>query len=87
VFASRIAYEQAQQLAKVGQVPLQRHGYITWLPGMLGGWTAMRDAPAVPQQTFREWWRSRDQGSGIRDQEVRDRLTPDPRPLTPGDEV
>ena len=61
VFASRVAYEQAQQLAKVGQLPLQRDGYITWLPGMLGGWTAMRDIPAVPQQTFREWWRERSQ--------------------------
>jgi L-lactate dehydrogenase complex protein LldF len=61
VFASRAAYERAQQLAKVGQLPLQRDGYITWLPGMLGGWTAMRDVPAVPQQTFREWWRTRDQ--------------------------
>ncbi|KPV51524.1 (4Fe-4S) protein [Kouleothrix aurantiaca] len=59
VFASRVAYEQAQQLAKVGQLPLQRNGYITTLPGMLAGWTAMRDVPAVAQQTFREWRRQR----------------------------
>jgi len=66
VFASRAAYEQAQQLAKVGQLPLQHDGYITWLPGMLGGWTAMRDAPAVSRQTFREWWRERDEKKGQR---------------------
>ncbi len=59
VFANRAAYEQAQRLAKVGQIPLQRNGYITWLLGMRGGWTAMRDAPAVPPQTFREWWAQR----------------------------
>ena len=59
VFASRLAYEQAQQLAKIGQWPLARGGSIRWLPGMLGGWTAMRDMPAVPDQTFREWWEQR----------------------------
>jgi hypothetical protein len=26
---------------------------------MLSGWTAMRDMPALPQQTFREWWEER----------------------------
>ncbi|MEN9934812.1 MAG: hypothetical protein RLZZ387_1391 [Chloroflexota bacterium] len=60
VFGNRVAYEQAQQLAKVGQWPLVRQGHIEWLPGILGGWTAMRDMPAVPQQTFREWWEARD---------------------------
>jgi len=58
IFASQSAYEQAQSLAKVGQFPLQREGYITGLPG-LGGWTAMRDLPTVPQETFREWWEAR----------------------------
>ena len=24
-----------------------------------GGWTAMRDLPEVPAQSFRDWWRSR----------------------------
>jgi L-lactate dehydrogenase complex protein LldF len=59
VFSSRPAYELAQRLAKLGQGPLVRDGQITWLPGLLGGWTAMRDMPAVPQETFREWWASR----------------------------
>jgi L-lactate dehydrogenase complex protein LldF len=60
VFASRAAYEQAQRLARIGQWPLVREGYVEWLPGLLGGWTAMRDLPAVPEQTFREWWEARD---------------------------
>ena len=61
IFASRVAYERAQQLGKVGQWPLQEADYITWLPGLLGGWTAMRDMPALAQQTFRQWWEEREQ--------------------------
>ena len=64
VFASHNAYEQAQRLGKVGQWPLQQNGYIDWLPGMLSGWTATRDMPALPQQTFREWWEERKKASG-----------------------
>jgi L-lactate dehydrogenase complex protein LldF len=29
------------------------------LPGMLGNWTRVRDLRALPQQTFREWWKQR----------------------------
>jgi L-lactate dehydrogenase complex protein LldF len=60
VFGSRSLYEAAQQLGKLGQAPLVRDGHITWLPGLLGGWTAMRDVPAVPDETFREWWARRE---------------------------
>ncbi len=60
VFASRAAYEGAQKVGKVGQWPLEQGGYITWLPGLLSGWTAMRDMPALPQQTFRDWWEERE---------------------------
>lgn len=56
-FASRSRYEQAQKLAQVGQLPLKRGDVIEWLPGELGNWTIMRDLPAVPTQSFREWWR------------------------------
>ena len=59
VFSSRTAYESAQKLGKIGQMPLAHDGYVEWLPGMLGGWTAMRDMQAIPQQTFREWWEKR----------------------------
>jgi L-lactate dehydrogenase complex protein LldF len=60
VFLNRKRYEAAQKLAQVGQWPLARNGAIEWLPGPLSGWTAMRDLQPVPQQTFREWWRSRE---------------------------
>jgi L-lactate dehydrogenase complex protein LldF len=58
VFASRRRYEAAQKLARAGQLPLARGGTISRLPGELGGWTAARDLPAVPRQSFREWWRA-----------------------------
>ncbi|MGI8825719.1 MAG: LutB/LldF family L-lactate oxidation iron-sulfur protein [Chloroflexota bacterium] len=59
IFADRKRYERGQRLARRGQWPLVRRGAISWLPGMLGGWTATRDAPPVANETFREWWRKR----------------------------
>jgi L-lactate dehydrogenase complex protein LldF len=54
VFSSRRRYERAQRLARLGRGPLAR------LPlGPLKGWTAMRDLPEVPKQSFRDWWRER----------------------------
>ncbi len=59
IFASPKRYEQAQKLAKVAQWPFVRRGAIERLPGYLSGWTATRDVKAVPQESFREWWRNR----------------------------
>jgi L-lactate dehydrogenase complex protein LldF len=51
VFASRRAYEAAQRMAKLGRGPLAN--------AALRPWTRSRELPAVPDQTFRDWWRSR----------------------------
>jgi L-lactate dehydrogenase complex protein LldF len=51
VFASRERYERAQKLARLGRGPLAK--------AALPGWTAMRELPDPPGQTFREWWRER----------------------------
>jgi L-lactate dehydrogenase complex protein LldF len=60
VFGGRRRYEAAQRAARTGQWPLTRGGRkIGRLPGVLGRWTDTRDLPAVPEQTFREWWRER----------------------------
>jgi L-lactate dehydrogenase complex protein LldF len=57
VFATRERYERAQRLARAGRGPLN-------VPvGPLAGWTAMRDLPDVPRQSFRDWWATRDGGS------------------------
>jgi L-lactate dehydrogenase complex protein LldF len=53
----------AQRLARLGQIPFERHGEIRNLPGMFGGWTAVRDLSPVPKQSFREWWKQRGKGS------------------------
>ncbi len=48
-FASRRRYEAAQRLARLGRGPLAK--------AALPGWTAMRDLPEPPRETFRDWWR------------------------------
>ncbi|HTV81666.1 MAG TPA: LutB/LldF family L-lactate oxidation iron-sulfur protein [Acidobacteriaceae bacterium] len=57
VFRSRRRLEAAHRLAQAGQAPLVRKGWIHWLPGELGAWTAARDLRAIPKQSFREWWK------------------------------
>jgi len=60
IFADRRRYERAQRLAALGARPLANGSVIEHrLPGPLAGWTAVRDLPAPPRQTFRDWWRSR----------------------------
>jgi L-lactate dehydrogenase complex protein LldF len=61
VFRSQRRYEQAQKLARIGQFPLVRRGFIERLPPPLSAWTSARDLPAVPRQTFREWWAEREE--------------------------
>src|SRR5690606_32786857 len=50
-------YARAQRAARAGR--LLAHGTprrITSLPPPLSAWTASRDAPQPPAETFREWW-------------------------------
>jgi len=60
VLGDRRRYELAQRAVRAGSWPLSRDGRIERrLPGPLAGWTAVRDLPAPPRQTFREWWADR----------------------------
>jgi L-lactate dehydrogenase complex protein LldF len=68
VFQSETAFRAAQKMGRVGELPLARKdaegdGWITWLPGMLGGWTQSRDLQVMPKQTFREWFEQREIGA------------------------
>src|SRR3954453_5167723 len=56
VFGSRRRYEIAQKLARLQRGPLAALG--DHAPG-LGAWTEARDLPDIPDQSFRDWWRSR----------------------------
>jgi L-lactate dehydrogenase complex protein LldF len=58
-FTHRRRYEAAQKLARIGARPLSKDGRIeARLPGPLKGWMAVRDLPAPPAETFRDWWRA-----------------------------
>jgi len=48
-------WARAQRGTRLGRL-LGRRGRIRRLPPPLSGWTAARDAPAPPPETFREWW-------------------------------
>jgi L-lactate dehydrogenase complex protein LldF len=54
-FGSRRRFEGAQRLARLGRGPLAK--------AAVPGWTAMRDLPEPPKETFREWWK-REHGQG-----------------------
>jgi iron-sulfur cluster protein len=56
-FSSARAFERAQRAARLGSRPLVRHGRIGRLPWPLSGWSATRDLPEPPKETFRDWWR------------------------------
>jgi L-lactate dehydrogenase complex protein LldF len=59
-FSDHSRYELAQKAARVGQIPIAKNRIISSLPGLLSGWTNARDLPAVPAQSFREWWLERE---------------------------
>ena len=62
LFRSERRFRAAQRLGRMAERPLvNKQGYITWLPGLLGGWTQVRDLQQMPKQTFREWFEGRDQ--------------------------
>jgi L-lactate dehydrogenase complex protein LldF len=60
IFKSERRFRAAQRLGRVAETPLVgKDGWIGWLPGMLGGWTQVRDLREMPKETFREWWEKR----------------------------
>ncbi len=56
-FSSARAFERAQRAARLGSRPLARDGRVSRLPWPLSGWSATRDLPEPPAETFRDWWR------------------------------
>jgi L-lactate dehydrogenase complex protein LldF len=57
VMASPRRFAAAQRAGRAGRL-LGRHGTISSLPPPLAAWTAARDMPVPPVQTFRQWWRA-----------------------------
>ena len=64
IFRSERRFRAAQRLGRIAETPLVRkdeqgQGWISWLPGMLGGWSQTRDLQEMPKETFRDWWEKR----------------------------
>lgn len=51
--------EATQAIARAAQAPFAAGGFISHAPGA-GAWTNVRDLPAVPAQSFRQWWEERE---------------------------
>jgi L-lactate dehydrogenase complex protein LldF len=69
IFRSEGRFRAAQRLGRMAETPLvhkdgQGDGWIGWLPGLLGGWTQVRDLREMPRQTFREWFERREKNAG-----------------------
>lgn len=56
VMASPTRFRLAEKASRAGRLMGRGSGRITTLPPPLSAWTASRDAPRPPVETFREWW-------------------------------
>jgi len=56
VMRGRRRWTLALRAARLGRLLGRRTGRITRLPGPLAAWTAHRDLPRPPEQSFRDWW-------------------------------
>ena len=59
VFGGATRMRLAQGAARIGQKLFAREGVIEKLPGPLAAWSASRDFPAIPAESFRDWWKRR----------------------------
>ncbi|WP_211258867.1 LutB/LldF family L-lactate oxidation iron-sulfur protein [Spirillospora albida] len=62
VLRSPALLRAAQRAASASRRVVGRGGRIGRLPGPLRAWTATRDAPVPPPESFRRWWRRTDGG-------------------------
>jgi len=56
-------WRRTGRAGRLGRLLTRRSGRIGSLPPPLSAWTASRDLPAPPEETFRDWW-SRTRGPG-----------------------
>ncbi len=58
-FAGPRWFSCAQTIGRLLQRPFQTDGYVRKAPGPMAAWTSTRDLPAMPEQSFRQWWAAR----------------------------
>ena len=64
-FGSGARFRMAQRFGKLGlRLFTGKDGWIRKLPSLGARWTLSRDLPAMPDQTFRQWWTERESGRG-----------------------
>ncbi|WP_433295493.1 LutB/LldF family L-lactate oxidation iron-sulfur protein [Pseudonocardia sp. CA-142604] len=56
VMASPTRFAAAEKASRAARLLGRASGRISALPPPLSAWTASRDAPRPPAETFREWW-------------------------------
>ena len=56
IMSSPGRFAAAEKGSRVGRLLGRSTGRISTLPPPFSAWTASRDAPRPPEQTFREWW-------------------------------
>ena len=52
-------FRWGRRVGRLVQRPFVSNDRIERLPGGLSQWTSTRDLPAMPQRSFREWWKTR----------------------------
>jgi L-lactate dehydrogenase complex protein LldF len=73
IFSSERRFRAAQRLGHLAASTLARgdasgERWISWLPGLMGGWTESRDLREMPKETFRDWWNNRRKTAGVNGQ-------------------
>ena len=63
--AARWVMLDPRRFARAGRLAVRTRGVQPGrLPGPGGAWTATRDLPRLPDQTFRDWWAAREKAAG-----------------------
>jgi L-lactate dehydrogenase complex protein LldF len=58
-WANPAGFRLTGHAGSLGQFVLMSEGRIKRAPGLIGGWTAVRDAPPLVRRSFHDWWRQR----------------------------
>jgi L-lactate dehydrogenase complex protein LldF len=53
-----VRWARLKRLARLLTAPLASRGWISRMPGPGRGWTAYRDLPRPPAESFTDWWKS-----------------------------
>jgi L-lactate dehydrogenase complex protein LldF len=65
LFSRPLLFHTAQRVGRIGaRLFTRRDGWIHSMPSVGSRWTQTRDLRGLPNQTFREWWRSRNASEG-----------------------